>query len=86
MKQFYKDINLEPMIGANEAGRLIGFSAATLRRRAQQGTLPSYAFPRGNGKVMHRFWLSDLKAYLASLKRTPVSEAPARSERASRAG
>jgi excisionase family DNA binding protein len=72
MKTANPESALEPMIGANEAAKLLGWSAVTIRRRAQRGTLPSYAFPRGNGKVLHRFRLSDLKAYLLALKQAPT--------------
>lgn len=80
MKTVYIDRPLEPMIGANEAAEYLGFSSTTVRRMAHRGELPSYAFPRGKGKFLHRYLVSDLKAYLATLKRAPVSEIPRQHE------
>jgi excisionase family DNA binding protein len=72
MKTVYIDRPLEPMIGANEAAEYLGFSSTTVRRMAHRGELPSYAFPRGNGKFLHRYRVSDLKEYLDALKRFPA--------------
>ena len=77
MKTVYIDRPMEPLIGAKEAAEYLGFSASTVRRMAHRGELPSYAHPRGtdrkgNGKFQHRYRVSDLKAYLASIKRGPA--------------
>lgn len=75
MKNFtYIDRPMEPLIGPKEAAEYLGFSSLTVRRMAHKGQLPSIAFPHGRGKFLHRFRVSDLKAYLATLERCPIQE------------
>ena len=62
--------SLEPLIGAEEAAKYLGFSKFTVRRMAHEGRLPSVAFPVGRtGKRTYRFRKSDLKEYLSTLER-----------------
>jgi excisionase family DNA binding protein len=77
MKPEHNDQPLEPLIGANVAAEILGFSALTVRRMAHDGRLPSYAFPRGkdkngNEKYLFRYKASELNDYLDSLRRKPV--------------
>jgi excisionase family DNA binding protein len=59
----------EPVVGATKASEFLGFSAGTVRRMAHHGDLPSYAFPFGkSGKHKFKFRLSELQAFLESLK------------------
>lgn len=79
MKTVYAEPPMEPLIGAGEAAEYLGFSSLTVRRMAHDGRLPSIAFPLGkdklgNQKYLHRFRVSDLKAYLATLERRPVQQ------------
>jgi excisionase family DNA binding protein len=64
------DQQIEPLIGADEAAKYLGFSPLTVRRMAHEGRLPSIPFPRGKGKYQHRFRISDLKAYVEMLAHT----------------
>jgi excisionase family DNA binding protein len=72
MKTVYIDRPMEPLIGADEAADYLGFSASTVRKMARKGSLPSYAYPRGKGKFLHRYKVSELKQYLTSIQRKPV--------------
>jgi len=74
MQFAYTERPLEPLIGAREAAQYLGFSPLTVRRMAHDGRLPSIAFQLGTtGKFTHRFRVSDLKAYLATLERNPLN-------------
>lgn len=75
MKKFtYIDRPFEPLIDAKEAAKYLGFSVKTVCKMARNGRLPSFGFPMGrSGKHLHRFRVSELKTYLASLKRGPLS-------------
>lgn len=69
------DQPLEPLIKARQAAEYLGFTALTVRRMARDGRLPCIAFPMGrSGKHTHRFRVSDLQTYLATLERRPVQE------------
>jgi len=64
--------DFEPLLKADEVAQFLGFAPITVRRMAHDGTLPSIAFPSGNGKFTHRFRVSELKNYLATLEQKPV--------------
>ena len=62
------------LFSPEEAAEYLGFSVKTVCQMARDERLPSFAFPMGTcGKHYHRFRVSELKAYLASLKRGPLS-------------
>lgn len=51
----------EPLLDAKEAGKLLGFSAPTMRKMAAAGQIPGH--PYGLGSRIHwRFKLSELDA------------------------
>jgi len=61
---------LEPLMDAEQVSESFGFSSLTIRRWAHEGLIPSIAFPMGkSGKFTHRFRMSELKSFEASLKR-----------------
>jgi excisionase family DNA binding protein len=67
------ELQIEPLIKAEEAAEYLGFSPLTVRRMAHDGRIPSIAFPVGKtGKYTHRFRASELTAYLTTLERKPV--------------
>ena len=68
MKTSDSSPELEPLLKADEVANFLGFSPITVRRMAHDGTLPSIAFPSGNGKFTHRFRASELTAYLTTLQ------------------
>lgn len=58
---------LEPLMGADEVGKQLGFSGLTIRRWAREGRLPAIAIPFGiSGKTIYRFRASELTEYLQS--------------------
>ena len=64
----------EPLIGAQEASKFLGFKPITILRMAHKGLLPSVPFPIGKtGKYRYKFKLSKLEAYVESLSRPAIA-------------
>jgi excisionase family DNA binding protein len=72
MKFMYDERPMEPLITADEAAEYLGMAPSSVRKWAREKLLPSIAYPRGKGKFIHRFRVSELKAYLATLEWKPI--------------
>jgi excisionase family DNA binding protein len=62
----------DPLINAITAAQYLGLSGSHVRKLARENRIPSIALPRSNGKVLHRFRVSDLGAYINSLVQNPI--------------
>jgi len=67
------DRTKEPLVALRAAAEYLGMSSLTVRRMAHAGQVPAIAFPRSRGKHTYRFRLSELEAYVNSLRR-PASK------------
>lgn len=61
-------VRIEPvLVGVEDAGRMLGVSAKTIRRMVKTGELPSVLVGPGNGRRL--LAVADLTAWAAGLKR-----------------
>jgi hypothetical protein len=63
----------EPLIGLRPAARMLGMGRVTVSKMARCGQIPTMAFPMKGGKFRYMFRVSELEAYLATLRR-PLQE------------
>ncbi|MGA2851547.1 MAG: hypothetical protein ABSE46_21295 [Terracidiphilus sp.] len=66
----------EPVVDEFAASAYLGFKPITCLRMAKRGQIPSVPFPVGSTtKIRRKFRISELKAYIESLSRAPLTRA-----------
>lgn len=61
-----EDFKFEPLVGAKEAAKYLGFLEVQVRRMARETRIPSIPFQAGT-RTMWKFRLSDLQAHVLSI-------------------